>query len=114
MPDGVYPIERSRRDLTTKNHALVDGLGHQTHLHLSAGKVHDVVGAPTLIDAAQPHQFIDDKAYDANSIIEGAEAKGMNAVIPPKSQRKELRRIDFHIYKERHLIEKYPFTRSIV
>jgi len=85
----------------------VDGLGNPTHLHLTAGNVHDVVEAPVLIEAARGKNFIADKAYDANNVIAAAEAKGMNAVIPPKSNRKNPRAIDFHIYKERHLIENF-------
>ena len=85
----------------------MDGLGNPTHVHLSAGNVHDVVEAPALIDAARGTNFIGDKGYDANHVIEAAEAKGMNVVIPPKSNRKDPRSIDVHMYKERHLIENF-------
>ena len=85
----------------------MDGLGNPTHVHLSAGNVHDVIEAPTLIEAAEGKNFIGDKGYDANHVIEAAEAKGMNALIPPKSNRKNPRKIDFHLYKERHLVENF-------
>ena len=85
----------------------MDGLGNPTHVHLSAGNVHDVVEAQALIDAARGKNFIGDKGYDANHVIEAAEAKGMNVVIPPKSNRKSLREIDLHLYKERRLVENF-------
>ena len=48
---------------------------------------------------------IGDKGYDSNALVEAIEATGAIAVIPPKSNRKEQRHYDKHIYKERHLIE---------
>src|SRR5271155_6237483 len=38
----IQAIGRSRGGLTTKIHALVDGLGNPLHVHLTAGSVHDV------------------------------------------------------------------------
>ena len=46
-----------------------------------------------------------DKGYDDAKLIEAVEAKGMQAVIPPRSNRKEQREYDKHLYKERHLVE---------
>jgi len=88
----------------------VDGLGNPTHVHLTPGNVHHVVEAQKLVDAARGKHFLADKAYDANAVIAAAEAKGMTVVIPPKSNRKQTRDVDFHIYKERHLIECF-FSR---
>lgn len=85
----------------------MDGLGNPTHVHLTAGNVHDVVEAPALIEAARGENFIGDKGYDADHVIGAAEAKGMNAVIPSKSNRKQRREIDVHVYKERHLVENF-------
>ena len=98
-------IGRSRGGLTTKIHALVDGLGNPTHVHLTPGNVHDVVEAPRLIEAAHGQNFIGDKGYDADHVIQAAEAKGMNVVIPSKSNRKHPRKTDFLLYRERHLVE---------
>jgi transposase len=46
-----------------------------------------------------------DKAYDTDAIAEQAEAVGMQVVIPPRSNRKQPRQYDKHIYSLRHLIE---------
>jgi len=98
---------RSRGGLTTKIHALVDGLGNPLHVHLTAGNVNDVSEAPTLIEHAQGDNFIADKGYDANHVIEAIEKKHMTAVIPSISSRKQKRQIDEHLYKERHLVENF-------
>ena len=77
----------------------MDGLGNPLHLHLTAGNVHDVSEAAQLVEKAQGLNFIADKGYDANHVIEAVEKKQMTAVIPSKSNRKLKR----EIYKERHL-----------
>ncbi|NDY73860.1 hypothetical protein DO021_19135 [Desulfobacter hydrogenophilus] len=46
-----------------------------------------------------------DRAYDADKLIEQFKHQGIIPVIPPKSNRKEIREYDRHIYKERNLIE---------
>lgn len=86
----------------------MDGLGNPTHLHVSPGNVHDVVEAPRLVAAAPDGcNLIADKGYDANHVVEAAEARGMTVVIPPRSNRKIKRPVDLHIYKERHLVESF-------
>lgn len=47
-----------------------------------------------------------DKGYDADYIIEEVLAKGAEAVIPPKSNRKNPRDYDAFLYKERNKIER--------
>jgi transposase len=85
----------------------VDGLGLPLHVHLTAGNIHDVTQAPTLIERAEGLNFLGDKGYDSNAVIEAIEKKGMVAVIPSKSNRKTRREIDGHLYKERHLVENF-------
>jgi len=46
-----------------------------------------------------------DKAYDTNEILQLAKMNGIEAVIPPKKNRKEQRYFDREIYRLRHLIE---------
>jgi transposase len=46
-----------------------------------------------------------DRGYDSNEIIQKAVSSGMEAVIPPKRNRKERRKYDKHLYKVRHLVE---------
>ena len=100
-------IGRSRGGLTTKIHALVDGLGNPLHVHLTPGNVHDVCEAAKLIEQAHGKNFIADKGYDANHVIEAVQKKNMTAVIPSTANRKTRREIDVHMYKERHLVENF-------
>jgi transposase len=46
-----------------------------------------------------------DKAYDTNELREWLERRGIKAVIPPKSNRKEKIECDYWHYKERYSIE---------
>ena len=48
---------------------------------------------------------IADKAYDSNEIVSYAQESGMEAVIPPKANRKQPRALDKDRYKARHLVE---------
>jgi transposase len=54
------------------------------------------------LDAAA---LLADRGYDTDSIVAQALAAGMEVVIPPKRNRKEIREYDKHLYKLRHLVE---------
>ena len=85
----------------------MDGLGNPLHVHLSPGNIHDVSEAHVLIAKARGKNFLGDKGYDANHVIAAIEAKGMTAVIPAVSFRAGTRKIDAHVYRERHLVENF-------
>ncbi len=103
----LQEIGRSRGGLTTKIHAVVDGLGNPIRVHLTAGNVNDCVPAVQLIGCLAAENVIADKAYDAQNIIDHILNQGSNPVIPPKKNRHEKREYDKHLYKERHLVENY-------
>jgi len=98
-------IGRSKGGLTTKIHAVVDGLGNPLRIKLTGGNVHDIVPSYELVSGIETDLFLADKAYDADKLIELLKSKGCRVVIPPKTNRKVQREIDKHIYKERHLVE---------
>ncbi len=98
-------IGRSKGGLTTKIHAVVDGLGNPLRIKLTGGNVHDMVPSYELISGIETDQFLADRAYDADKLIELAESEGCKVIIPSKVNRKVQREIDKHIYKERHLVE---------
>lgn len=96
--------------MTTKIHASCDALGNPTGFHLTPGQAHDLEGAdrllPTLLETIQA--FLGDKAYDAQARVLDLLAKaGVKIVIPPKSNRTELREYDQDLYKARHFIENF-------
>jgi transposase len=65
-------------------------------------------GADVLLPEVQSDTVIADKGYDAQErVIALLEGKGKRAVIPPKSNAKEPREYDKHLYGARHLIENF-------
>ena len=85
----------------------MDGLGNPLHVHLTSGNIHDVTEAATLIEHARGANFIADKGYDADRVIDAVEKRNMTAVIPSTASRKVQRQIDRHVYRERHLVENF-------
>lgn len=65
-------------------------------------------GADVLLPEIKAEAVLADKAYDADKrVIEVLKGKGIEAVIPPKSNRKEPRDYDRDLYIARHLIENF-------
>jgi transposase len=85
----------------------VDALGNPIHLHLTPGNVNDITEAPRLIEASRARYFIADKGYDSQAVVAALEAKKMIPVIPTQADRSYRRKIDRHVYKERHLVENF-------
>jgi transposase len=105
--NGAQAIGRSRGGLTTKIHALVDALGNPVELMLTPGQTHDLACAQPLIDGANPHALLGDKAYDSDQLIGSLTERGITPVIPPKANRKNPRACDFALYCERNLVERF-------
>ncbi len=59
--------------------------------------------AATLIEGLDALYLLADKGYDSDAVVTQAEASGMNAVIPPRRNRKQPRNYDNALY--RHLVE---------
>ena len=86
----------------------MDSLGNPVRLLLTGGEVADVSKAISLLEGFEEVKaVIADKGYDANSVVEDIEARGAEAVIPPRSNRKQPRTYDKHLYKERNLVERF-------
>ena len=61
--------------------------------------------AEALIENLSAEHLIADKGYDSDDFAAKLNVLGMNAVIPSRITRRSQRQIDWHLYKERHLIE---------
>ena len=74
---------------------------------LSAGNDHDSVHAVELLKKVRigGSAVLADRAYGARTIREYISAHGASYVIPPQSNVSDPRPVDWHLYKERHLVE---------
>ena len=97
----------SKGGRNTKIHAIVDGLGNPVSFLLSAGNDHDSKHAIPLLSQVEikGSNVLGDKAYSAKAIREYIVSRNASYTIPPKSDVNEPWPVDWHIYKERHLIE---------
>jgi transposase len=100
-------LGRSRGGFGTKIHGSFNGLGHPVELTLTPGQASDIGQATELLADHEPDVVIGDKGYDGNAFVEAIEARGAEAVIPPKKNRLEPREYDRHTYKERNLVERF-------
>jgi len=80
-------------------------LGNPLRFRLTGAEVQDISQAAALIDGYHPDFVLADKGYDADHFVECIENQGAIPVVPPRSNRKEQRHYDKHLYRERHLVE---------
>jgi transposase len=113
--NGETPDEargRSRGGLSTKIHVGVCGLGPPVKVVLTAGQASDVRQADVrqaegLIEGVGAEVVIGDKGYDSDVPMSAVQAKGGQAVIPPKRNRKVQRHYDAERYKDCNLVERF-------
>ena len=65
--------------------------GRPVRLILTAGTTADCTQAPELIADLVAQYLLADRGYDSDTIVDQAEAQGMEAVIAPRRNRKEPR-----------------------
>lgn len=96
--------------MTTKIHAVVDALGNPVALSLTPGQAADITQAEPLLERIEPDALIADKGYDADAFVECLEQRDITPVIPSKANRKQQRKTDFALYRERNLVERFFCT----
>jgi transposase len=99
-------LGRSRGGFGTKIHIGVDAVGNPVTFRLSPGQDADIRYGEALLEDHQPEKVIADKGYDSNAFVEVIEARGAEAVIPPKANRVVPRDYDKVLYKERNKVER--------
>lgn len=83
-------------------------MGYPTDFHLTGGQASDLEGADAFLEDFKAEALLADKAFDADArVLDKLAEKGVEAVIPPKLNRKEPREYDKDLYKARHLIENF-------
>ena len=96
--------------MSTKLHATCDALGNPTSFHLTPGHASDLAGADALLPDLVQHiqALLADTAYDAQErVLDVLEKAEVTSVIPPKTNRRQPRSYDTHLYQARHLIENF-------
>ncbi len=68
---------------------------------------HAITRSHELVDGLKPGFVIADKGYDAGPLRDALRNKGVEAVIPPRSNRKTPRDYDKMLYRERNLAERF-------
>lgn len=85
---------------------MVDGLGNPVAFLLSPGNDHDSTHAIRLLEQVRIREshVLEDRAYGAAAIRDYILEQGASYVIPPKSNTPDLWPVDWHLYKEHHLV----------
>ena len=104
---SLEAIGRSVGGLSTKIHAKVDSLGQLVNILLTPGQVHESQVAQEVFADEECEFFLADKAYDIDAFRENLNKKGIQPVIPSKSNRLNPTAHDKHIYKERNIVERF-------
>jgi|CXWL01.1.fsa_nt_gi transposase len=104
---GGEALGRSRGGFGTKVHAVTDALGNPLDFILTGGQESDIGQAEALLELTPEgaEALGADKGYDSDKFVAAIQARGMEAVIPPRGNRSEPRECNWWVYKERHLIE---------
>ena len=80
-------------------------------LCLSGGQSHDTTAFPAVWEGVPKSRWLDaavmDKAYDSENIRKFLEKQGVEAVIPPKANRKMLFSYDKKKYRMRQKVERF-------
>lgn len=94
-----------KRGLNSKIHLAVDAHGMPVRMFITDGTTADCSQAVPLIEGLDASALLADKGYDSDAIVRYVEEVGMEAVIPPRKNRKIQREYDKELYKLRHLVE---------
>ena len=73
---------------------------------LTGGQRADVSQAIPLLSGIEAGAVIADKGYESNRVLAFIRVQGAEAVMPPKSNRKDPWEYDKELYRERSLIER--------
>jgi transposase len=101
-------LGRSRGGFSTKIHLRTNAKGDPLTFELTGGEAHEVKGYEALIELhdVAPDKLLGDKGYDSDEIRDDLTMRGIEPVIPPRSNRKTPIEYDHEAYKRRNLIER--------
>jgi transposase len=112
-------LGRSRGGFGTKIHLRTDRKGNPIVFALTGGEKHDAPQLLKLVDNGaikavrrgrprpRPDRIAGDKGYDSAAIRAALRRRGIQPVIPSRSNRKRVVALDKARYRERNIIERY-------
>ena len=101
-------LGRSRGGFSTKIHLRTNAKGDPLIFDVTGGEAHEVKGYDALMELhdINPDRLLGDKGYDSDDIRNDLADRGIEPVIPPRSNRKTPIEYDREAYKRRNLIER--------
>jgi transposase len=101
-------LGRSRGGFSTKIHLRTNAKGYPLTFDVTGGEAHEVKGYDALMELhdINPDRLLGDKGYDSDDIRDDLAERGIEPVIPPRSNRKTPIEYDRKAYKRRNLIER--------
>ena len=101
-------LGRSRGGFSTKVHLRTNAKGDPLTFDVTPGEAHEVKGYDALMELhdVDPDRLLGDKGYDSDEICDDLTDRGIEPVIPPRSNRKTPINYDREAYKRRNLIER--------
>lgn len=81
-------------------------MGNPSRILLTEGQTHDITQTEALVAGVRNANIIADKGYDSKKVIALIESQGCLPVIPARKCSAP-REIDWHLYKERALVEGF-------
>lgn len=111
-------LGRSRGGFSTKIHIRAEGLGKPVTFTLTGGEVHDSKAFATLVGTGwikrlgrgrprlKPERLAADKAYSSGVIRSALRRRGIQPVIPTKSNERPDPTFDRDAYRERNRVER--------
>lgn len=98
---------RARGGLTSKIHALVEGMGQLMRFAITGGEIADITQAQGLLLQVSAHTVVADKGYDSDELVGLIRQRRATAVIPPRRNRLHQRRYDRAAYRDRNRIKRF-------
>ena len=101
-------LGRSRGGFSTKIHLRTNAKGDPLTFDVTGGEAHEVKGYDALMELhdINPGGLLGDKGYDSDDIRNDLADRGIEPVIPPRSNRKTTIEYDREAYQRRNLIER--------
>jgi len=101
-------LGRSRGGFSTKIHLRTNAKGDPLTFDVTGGEAHEVKGYDALMELydVNPDRLLGDKGYDSDEIRDDLIKRGIEPVIPPRSNRTAHLKYNREAYRRRNLIER--------